>query len=277
MTDVSDFENCNMIRRIEADEALELLPDKAITPENGGLRKRFRACRDGKEGWITTEGSQGTVYVKPASKHYICAQAAPLHAGLGAESSVVRVLMPGEAFAGFEDPKEVAGGELQKIYRVKSLANGTEGWVFSDASIAQVRPWVPRYKVLKPVPLSKKLANNEAAEVVEVIRLLEPEEILDVAQPPIEDASTGQLRACVVARNGKTKGFVTVREGSSAESMLIVPDSDEQISSAMLAAAPSTPPDSPTRGQKRGFEDGFGGKGSGKWHKGKIKGKGKGW
>merc|ERR1712139_552373 len=117
----SDFENCNMIRRIETDEALELLPDKAAVPEDGGERKRFRACRDGKEGWVTAEGSQGTTYIKPAPKHYICNQAAPLHAGLGAETSVVRVLMPGEAFAAFEDPKEVSGGELHTIYLAKAI------------------------------------------------------------------------------------------------------------------------------------------------------------
>jgi hypothetical protein len=145
MTDVSDFENCNMVRKIEADEALELLPDNAVSPEDGGQRKRFRACRDGKEGWITTEGSQGTIYVKPAAKHYICSQAAPLHQALGAESSVARVLMPGEAFAAFEDPKEVSGGEKQTTYLVKSCVQPAEGWLFlwrlfdrGDAVVSQV-------------------------------------------------------------------------------------------------------------------------------------------
>merc|ERR1719213_374930 len=116
-----------MVRRIEMEEALEMLPDKAVIPENGGQRKRFRACRDGKEGWVTTEGSQGTVYVKPAPKHFICNQAAALHQGLGAESAVVRVLMPGEAFAAFEDPKEVTGGDSRFHYRVRTSTDGAEG------------------------------------------------------------------------------------------------------------------------------------------------------
>lgn len=274
MTDVSDFDNCNMIRRIEANEALEVLPDPAVVPEEGGLRKRFRACRDGKEGWITTEGSQGTVYVKPAPKHFICSQAAPLHAGLGAESSVVRVLMPGEAFAAFEEPKDVAGAAAQIAYRAKSLLgdDSVEGWLFSEASPAQVRPWVSRYRVLKAVPLSKSLAHNEAVEVISVIRLLEPDEILDLPEPPVEDLSTGQLRARIVAKKDNATGWVTVLEGKTAETMLITPVFDD-VSAATLASAPATPPDDgPGKGIKRSFED-RGDKGNGKHHKGKGKGK----
>merc|ERR1712232_939266 len=107
------------IRRIEVGEALEMLKEQPVKPEEGGLRCKFRACRDGKEGWITTEGSQGTVYTKRAAKIYVCTQASPVHVGLGAESAVVRVLMPGEAFEAFEDPKEVSGGEQRTLYRAR--------------------------------------------------------------------------------------------------------------------------------------------------------------
>jgi len=266
MTDVADFENCNMVRRIEVDEALEVLADKPFIPEDGGARKHFRACRDGKEGWITTEGSQGTIYVKPAPKHYICTQAAPLHAGLGAESSVVRVLMPGEAFAAFEEPKDVSGAQRQKVYLGKTLCGEiTEGWLFCEPRSGKVAPWVQRYKVLKPVPLSKRLANNEAAETIEVVRLLEPDEILEVAEPPVEDASTGHLRVRVIARKDRAVGWVTVREGSTTESMLIVPETNE-MSASNLAAAPCTPPgDDSVNGR---------GKGGGKSNYGKAKSKG---
>ena len=39
------------------------------------------------------------------TKHYICREASPVHSGLGAECGVLHVLMPGEAFMAFEDPK----------------------------------------------------------------------------------------------------------------------------------------------------------------------------
>merc|ERR1719242_691766 len=168
MTDVADFGNCTMVRRIYAGEALELLPDKEVQPNEGGTRRKFRACRDGREGWITTQGSQGTVYVTSAVKHYICLQASPVHAGLSAESAVVRVLMPGEAFAAFEEPKEVAGGEKLTMYRVRAITDAAEGWVVSTSE-DEVQVWSARYKVLKTVSLTKGFPANEAAEVIEVL------------------------------------------------------------------------------------------------------------
>jgi hypothetical protein len=62
----------------------------------------------------------------------------------------------------------------------------------------------------------------------------------------------------VAARKDKKVGFITVREGTSAESLLVKPEEEQLVRSA----APSTPPDEPaTRGVKRGFEGSEGGKG----------------
>jgi len=188
MTDVADFGKCTMVRRIDAGEALELLPDKAVQPSEGGSRSKFRACRDGQEGWITTKGSQGTEYIKAAQKHYVCKQATPVHAGLGAESAVVRVLMPGEAFAAFEEAKEVAGGEQQTQHRVKT-ADGKEGWIVTSSD-QEVELWSSRCEIVKSVPLTSSLAANEAAESIQIIRLLEPNEVVDVIELPAIDGST---------------------------------------------------------------------------------------
>merc|ERR1740129_477816 len=98
MTEEFDFKKCTMVRRIEAGEALELLPqdENEAQPADGkqeAQRRRFKACLDGKEGWVTMNGNRGKTYLKPA------------------ESAVVRVLMPGEAFAGLDEPRKVSGGE----------------------------------------------------------------------------------------------------------------------------------------------------------------------
>mmetsp|Transcript_65854 Transcript_65854/g.192636 ORF Transcript_65854/g.192636 Transcript_65854/m.192636 type:complete len:866 (+) Transcript_65854:552-3149(+) len=242
MTDTADFGNCTMIRRIDTGEALELISsEKQVKPSEGGTRSKFRACRDGAEGWVTVHGSQGTVYVKQAPKHYVCVQASPIHAGVGAESAVVRVLMPGEAFAGFEEPKEVAGGERLTTYKVRAVIDGKEGWVTSTA--AEVMPWSTQCKILRTVQLTKGFPANEAAEVIEVVRLLEPGEVIEVTEQPTEDSSSGQLRACCVALKDKAVGWVTVREGSS---LLMSPvPANEATASAEPAsgeAAPTTPP-----------------------------------
>jgi len=252
MTDAPDFGKCQMVRRIDAGEALELLDDKIVKPDEGGMRRRFRACRDGREGWITTHGSQGTVYTKAATRHYVIQKEAPVHAGLSAESPVVRVLMPGEAFAAFEDPKEVSGGEQLTFYKVRAVTDGAEGWVTSGID-KEVRPWSASYKVLRSVPLTRTLSANEAAEVQEIVRTLEQNEILHAAEHPIEDSSTGQLRLRVVATSDKAPGWATVREGTA---LLLRPATADEVQAAAKtvaaaddvgSAAPSTPPAGPQK------------------------------
>merc|ERR1712217_753525 len=179
-----------------------------------------------------------------AVKHYICLQASPVHAGLSADSAVVRVLMPGEAFAAFEEPKEVAGGEKLTMYRARAITDGAEGWVVSTRE-EEVQVWSSQYKILKTAALTRTLAANEAAEVIEVIRLLESNELVDIAEQPTEDPSTGQLRTRVIALKDKSVGWVTVREGSGAESLLlrpVVPDEAMPAAGDAGEAAPATPP-----------------------------------
>jgi len=223
MTQEPDFSKCTMVRRIDAGEALELCPDEEFEPSAGTTRKRFRACTDGKEGWITTSGNKGKVYLTPAKNHYICLKATPVHVGLGAESAVARVLMPGEAFAAVEEPREVSGGEKLDLYRVRAIMDSAEGWVASSSHEAKVQKWSTRYKALKPVTLTAGLLANEAAEVVEVLRLLETDELLDIAEHPTLDTSTGQLRARCVALKDKLVGWVTVRDTSGGSALNVRP------------------------------------------------------
>jgi len=292
MTDVADFDNCQMVRRLDVGEALELLDDApaAAAGKEGAAAKRlrFRACRDGKEGWVTTDGSQGKVYLSVAPKHYICQQATPLHAGLSAESAVVRVLMAGEAFQGFEDPKQVAGGERQTAWLTRAMTDGAEGWV-ANATEEIIEEWKPIYKVLRSVSLTRTLAANEAAEVIEVVRMLEAEEILDLLEPPAEDPSTGQLRARVIARKDKALGWTTVREGSGSGSLLMRPATAEELPALEAeAAGPAKDEDvkeevdiieaTPSGPQKAGGfvyagkAPGGGGGGGGAWAKGGKRG-----
>jgi len=220
MTEEFDFAKCTMVRRIEAGEALELLPQDAseAPPADGAAqRRRFKACLDGKEGWVTMNGNRGKIYLKHAEKHYVCLKETPVHSGLGAESAVVRVLMAGEAFAALDEPRKVSGGEQFNVYKVRTMNDTKEGWVTSSTTELQIRPWSRRYKVLKPVPLTGGFHANEAAEIVEVLRLLETDELLDIAEHPTPDTSSGHLRLRCVAVRDKLVGWATVRESAGAE------------------------------------------------------------
>lgn len=268
MTDVEDFDSCSMVRRVDVGEALELLPGDKANPDSGSTRMKFRACRDGLEGWVTTKGSQGKVYAHSVKKHFVCIQACPLHAGLGAESSVVKVLMPGEAFKAFEDPKEVTGGQKRDIYKVRAVRDGADGWVVAQTA-GEIVPWSKTYKVLKTMPLTKSQPANEAAEIVEVLRVLEPDEVVEVSEPPTEDRSSGQLRARCVAQKDQVAGWATVQDGTSSLHMRPLTEAELVEAKAALtvaddggAAAPTTPPLDKGKGKGKS-KTAFKGKGKG--------------
>jgi len=242
MTDIADFASCSMVRRIDAGEALELLGDDEAKPPEGGARRKFRACRDGREGWVTTQGQKGTIYVKAVPRHYICLEASPLHAGLSADSVVVRVLHPGEAFAAFEEPKDVCDGERLTIYRARAAMDGLEGWVLCNGEDGDVQgSWSSKYITLKAVPLTASLVAADATGgvEVEVVRLLEAGEAVDATELPMEDASTGHLRIRCVALRDKAVGWATVQEAGASGPLLMRPAAPEELRGA---AGPSTPP-----------------------------------
>merc|ERR1712232_144859 len=135
------------------------------------------------------------------------------------------------------------------------------GWVTSSAS-QKVQPWSARYKVLKTVSLTKGFPANEAAEVIEVLRLLEPNELVDITEQPADDSSSGQLRARCIAVKDKAAGWVSIRDGTSTTSLLLRPATAEELRSAdepeaddFGDAAPSTPPakgQAPSKGGPKG-------------------------
>lgn len=280
MTDISDAEKGSVVRCIDPGEALELLEGESVTPEDGGTRCKFRACLDNAEGWVTTNGGHGEVYVKAAAKHFLCLQEAPMHSGLGAESAVVKVLMPGEAFAAFEDPKNVAGSERFTQWRVRAVTDGVEGWI-TTTNAEEVQPWSHKYKVLRNTTLTVDLNLHEAAGLVQVLRQLDQGELVEACEQPVEDPSTGKLRLRCVAVRDRAAGFATVREGGGLGVMLMRPLGELEgagLSDAIGGgeAAPTTPPlaapplAAPSR--KRPNEDGAEAKGKGKGGKRFLKG-----
>lgn len=288
MTDLPDFENCNMVRRIEVGEALELLADDVVQPSEGGTRQKFRACRDNAEGWVTVKGSQGSQYLRKQFKHYLCIAEAPLHSTLGAASPVERVLMVGEAFCGYGEVEEVSGGDCRTHYRVRASADGAMGWVASGEA-GSVRPWRPLYKVAKAVALTRALSCNEAVESIEVIRFLQPGDYVEALEAPTDDRSTSTLRVWCAVVGQTAAGWATVREGVSPTAQLYLSPADEGdeadtgvAGEAAQCAAPLTPPLGNGAGGKNGGgkADGKGGKASAQgWWKvieagGKATGKG---
>ena len=74
MTQGFDITNCKPIRKVSVGEALEVLEESEESievSESSIARRRFRAVQDGREGWVTLKGNQGTVYLEKSSSHYL--------------------------------------------------------------------------------------------------------------------------------------------------------------------------------------------------------------
>jgi len=165
MTDVCDIQSCKIVRKIEVDETLTVLPsgeDQEMTNEQdqtdsrqGVTRRQFRALRDGATGWVTVKGSQGAVYLEASKLHYELGKRIPLHSGrstsrpsgadAGTDSAeVVRWLEVGEAFEAFGPPEEGPPQAPRVSVRVRSASGGAaSGW-------ASWRGGAPAEAPLKP-------------------------------------------------------------------------------------------------------------------------------
>jgi len=194
LTDIADLRACGMVRRVDAGEVLEPLPEPEVRPAEGGERRRFRACRDGAEGWVTTKGAQGKLYVSPAPRHYLVLQPTQLHAALGATGAPLRELLPGQAFAAFEEPKEVPGNAGLASYRVRTLTDGLEGWA-SSGPRGPLLPWRTRCTLLCTSELLLDSEPGEGPGEGAGSRPLEAGEALELLGRPAEDSATGRVLA----------------------------------------------------------------------------------
>merc|ERR1712190_461550 len=107
MTDVFDIKKCNVVRKVDIGEALEVVGGQQKQDSDVDIsRVKLRATRDGKEGWVTLKGNQGTEFVKKRAEHYVANQDINVRQGSGRDSAVVRQLKKGEVFEGKQAPKE---------------------------------------------------------------------------------------------------------------------------------------------------------------------------
>jgi len=106
MTDVVDIKACKVLKKVVVGETLQLVADQAGESEQRKdlSRLKFRSARDGKEGWVTLKGNQGTVYLELSTSHYVVERAVSLQAAVSGDSASVRQLEVGEALEVMEPP-----------------------------------------------------------------------------------------------------------------------------------------------------------------------------
>jgi len=215
MTDVAEVAQCRMLRRIDAGEVLEVLTDAEVQSSKGGKRRRFRAITDGMEGWVTTQGNQGTAYVINDPRHLVCKGRATVYKELSLESPVLEMLEPGEVFMATDEPQELPGGEKLSLYHVRTTLDYVEGWV-AQTKEEPLQPWRRQYEVLRTLAITR---NRDTAS--DELRSLEVRELVEVVDHPVVDEGTeGRLRARCVAMKDGLVGWATVTEGTGHASSL---------------------------------------------------------
>jgi len=141
MTDVFNIEECKVVRKVEVGEALEVVGGKDEKGDDDKAIKRlqFRAVRDGKEGWVTLKGNQGTVYVEKSTSHYVVSREAVLREGTLRTSAALRPLKVGEAVEALDAPVEVKPDARMGV--LVRAQDGKSGWVvFEKGPNAPVMP-----------------------------------------------------------------------------------------------------------------------------------------
>jgi len=201
-----------VVRKLELGELLDRTGEPQEDPERNVTRVPARARSDGKEGWVTMRGSDGTQYVVDNTMIYTCAFDVPMESSFPSGSSRMRTLEQGEVFDVLEGPTvEKKVGEL--FARCRGLRDGAEGWVCVDSSVER---WAPRCTCRKKGDLQEDV---DCADGVGVVRSLEAFEPLEVLSPPAR-SSSGAVRVHVRAERDGATGWTTLRQPGSDEALL---------------------------------------------------------
>lgn len=206
-----DFDAGAIVRKLELGELLDKLEEPQEEPTQKLQRVRARARSDGKEGWVTMMGTNGTQYVAENSTIYTCAFDVPMESSFPSGGTRIRTLEEGEAFDVLEGPTiEKKVGE--SFARCRSLRDDSEGWICVDAS---VESWAPRYTCRRSGELQEEVDSPDGADIVRHLEAFEP---LEVLSPPTRSFSGVRLH--VRAERDGVVGWTTLRQQGADEALL---------------------------------------------------------
>jgi len=139
MTDNFEIAKSEVLRKVDVGEALESVGGTKKDSEVEITRMQFKAIRDGKVGWITLRGNQGTTYVESAKEHYVVRKAAPFRKELARDSAVLSALQPG-AVVDAKEAKEDSPPAKVGV-KARALEDGTVGWVSISDGDSVLKPF----------------------------------------------------------------------------------------------------------------------------------------
>jgi len=206
ITDAFDIGASKAIRKLEVGEEVEALEDPREDEKRKLRRIKLRAASDGKEGWVTMKGNQGTVYVMESTSHYACVRATAIETSFAAGGQVVRMLEEGELFEVSETKPQTLEGALRARGRIVPTGDdgsgGDSGWISVDSHVSI---WCTTHRCKRGTDLT-----DESGEVV--VRPLVVGEVLEALQVPFRDEAAGILRVRLRAEKDGAVGFAALKD-----------------------------------------------------------------
>ena len=212
LTTSFDIATGKALRKLDVGEALDILEGPNEDSARSLSRVKVLAKKDGKEGWVTVKGNQGTSYTEESDKHYVCTRSVSLESKFASGSTEVRRIEEEEVFEALEAPKAEKKDGIERC-RGRTLTDGKEGWFTLSAK--SFAAWTPTYKCVASTVL------NDGPDIKEskALRKLEPGEVLEALDTPIFEKSAGLLRLQLRTQKDNLLGFATVR-GSQGTALL---------------------------------------------------------
>jgi len=199
-----DVEVGKVVQRIDDGDVLEPLGEEVEDKERKLLRVKVKKCTpDGKEGWITIRGNQGSYFLEECIKSYVCKTTLDLEARMLPGGRVLQRLEEGDHVEVLEPPK-VQSQEGATRVRVRNPSDGAEGWF--ELTESKCKVWTPLYRCACSAVLHDQL-DPDAGQAVRELLL---GEILDVLDLPVQHK--GVLRLRLQARSDGATGFATVND-----------------------------------------------------------------
>jgi len=212
ITTAFDITEGKALRRLEVGETLQILEGPTEDSIRSLTRIKAKAKNDGKEGWVTMKGNQGTAYVEETSRHYVCQRPVALESRFQTGTPLVRHLEEGEVFEAVEEPS-TEKREGPKRMKGRNIATGTVGWFTLGAK--NVQPWSPQYRCAQSTTMTDGLDIKEA----KTVRKLEAGELLTALEPPVLETGSGIMRVRARAEKDGKVGYASVR-GNQGTSLL---------------------------------------------------------
>jgi len=204
ITTTFDITEGKALRKLNVGEALEILEGPTEDTNRSLTRVKARSKTDGKEGWVTVRGNQGTCYAEETDKHYVCIRETSLQKLFSTDSPPIRKLEKGEVIEANEGPKTETK-EGNKRVKVCKLPEGIEGWFTLTAT--NMHSWSPQYECQTSTPLTAEFNLKDAKP----LRKLDVGERLEALATPSLEKSADMMRVRVRTAKDSLVGFASVR------------------------------------------------------------------